>query len=180
MNISISCKNSEVEKWQREFIQDKLAKLKKYTDGPCEAHLVLSVEKFRQIVEINFMADGLNINSTEEAKEMGMAIDNAIEKVEKQLIKQRQKMRERKASEKAILPEKPADLAAEDQFGPASVTRIMESQKVVLKHMTPEDAVLEMQTQGTPFVVYRDTISTRICVLYRLKDGNYSLLETNG
>ncbi len=179
MNISITFRNSEVDKWQREFIEEKITKLKKYIDGPCEAHVVLSVEKFRQVAEINFLANGLNINSKEEAKEMSLAIDDAIEKVERQLKKHREKIRNHKAVNRG--PGAPPALDADlNQTEASTMARIVESQKVVLKHLSPEDAVIEMETQGSGFVVYRDASSARICVLYRLDDGNYALLETNG
>lgn len=179
MNISITFRNSEVDKWQREFIEDKITKLKKYIDGHCEAHVVLAVEKFRQVAEINFLANGLNINSKEEAKEMSLAIDNAIEKVERQLKKHREKIREHKAINKAP-GEPPALETGLTQTESTTTARIVQSQKIVLKHLSPEDAVIEMETQDSGFVVYRDASSARICVLYRLNDGNYALLETNG
>ncbi len=179
MNISITFRNSEVDKWQREFIEDKITKLRKYIDGPCEAHVVLAVEKFRQVAEINFLANGLNINSKEEAKEMSLAIDNAIEKVERQLKKHREKIREHKTVNRAS-GEPPAPDAALNQTEVSTTARIAEFRKVVLRHLSPEDAVLEMETQDSGFVVYRDASNGRICVLYRLNDGNYALLETNG
>lgn len=179
MNISITFRNSEVEKWQREFIEEKINKLKKYIDGTCEAHVVLSVEKFRQVAEINFVANGLNINSKEEAKEMSLAIDNAIEKVEKQLKKYREKMRDHKPAHRTSTePASREEVEVTEEVSP--VSRIVKTSKYILKHMSPEDAVMEIEMQQAGFVIYRDTVSSRICVLYRLNDGNYALLETNG
>src|SRR3972149_6097211 len=98
MIISVTFRNSEGEAWQREYVEEKLKKLKKYVDYPVEAHIVLSVEKFRNVAEINLSGNGLNINAKEEEKDMHSAIDNAIVKIERQLKKHKEKIRGHKNS----------------------------------------------------------------------------------
>jgi putative sigma-54 modulation protein len=161
--------------WQKELIDEKIRKLKKYIDGTCDIRVVLGVEKFRQVVEINFLTDGLNINSREEAKEMSQAIDIAIEKVERQLKKHREKIREFKTTELA-------DLKTNAETSPEAAKttgRIIEEEKYILKPMSLEDALVEMETESRRFVIYRDP-KGKIYVLYLRDDGNYGLLETNG
>ena len=63
MIISVTFRNSEGEAWQKEYVEEKLGKLKKYVDYPVEAHVVLSVEKFRNVIDINLTSNGLNINA---------------------------------------------------------------------------------------------------------------------
>ncbi len=93
MKISVTFRNAEGENWQKEYVEERLEKLKKYIDNPVDARVILSVEKFRNTAEINLMANGLNINSKEEEKDMHLAIDNAIEKIERQLKKRKEKIR---------------------------------------------------------------------------------------
>src|SRR3989304_9887155 len=92
MIISVTFRNSEGEAWQKEYVEDKLKKLKKYMDYPVDAHVVLSVEKFRNVADINLTSNGLNINAKEEEKDMHIAIDNAILKIERQLKRGRKKI----------------------------------------------------------------------------------------
>src|SRR4030066_1331514 len=96
MKISVTFRNSEGEKWQKVYAEEKIRKLKKYLDTPAEAHIILSVEKFRNLVEINLSANGWNINAKEKDKDMRLAIDKCIDKIEKQIKKQKEKIRERK------------------------------------------------------------------------------------
>ena len=93
MKISVTFRNAEGENWQKEYVEERLEKLKKYIDNPVDARVILSVEKFRNTAEINLTANGLNINSKEEEKDMHLAIDNAIEKIERQLKKHKEKIR---------------------------------------------------------------------------------------
>src|SRR4030043_296276 len=96
MKISVTFRNSEGEKWQKVYAEEKIRKLKKYLDTPAEAHIILSVEKFRNLVEINLSANGWNVNAKEKAKDMHLAIDKCIEKIEKQIKKQKEKIKTRK------------------------------------------------------------------------------------
>ena len=89
MNISITFRTSEGENWQKVYAEERITKLKRYLDMPAEAHIILSTEKFRSFAEINLSANGWNVNAKEEAKDMHLAIDRCIEKIEKQLKKQK-------------------------------------------------------------------------------------------
>jgi putative sigma-54 modulation protein len=93
MKISVTFRNKEGENWHKEYIDQRLKKLEKYLDTPVEARVVLSVEKFRNVAEVNLMTNGQNINAKEEAKDMYLAIDNAIEKIERQLKKRKIQMK---------------------------------------------------------------------------------------
>ncbi len=92
MNISVTFRNSEGEDWQKTYVQERIEKLKKYFDAPAEAHIILSTEKFRNVVEINLSANGWNVNAKEEDKDMHLAVDSCIDKIEKQLKKQKEKI----------------------------------------------------------------------------------------
>src|SRR3972149_11709786 len=93
MTISVTCRNTEGDTWQKEYVEEKLKKLTKYVDNPVEFHVVLSLEKFRNVAEINFSANGFTINAKEAEKDMRLAIDNAILKIERQLKKHKEKIR---------------------------------------------------------------------------------------
>ncbi len=71
MKISVTFRNKEGENWHKEYIEQKLKKVEKYMDTAVEARVVLSVEKFRNVAEVNLMTNGQNINAKEEAKPDG-------------------------------------------------------------------------------------------------------------
>ncbi len=177
MKISVTFRNTEGEEWQREYVEERLKKLKKYIDNPVDARVILSVEKFRNTAEINLLANGLNINGKEEEKDMHLAIDNAIEKIERQLKKRKEKVRGFKINPErngGFIGESPAE-EGED----ANDSKVVESRSVVLTPMSIDDAVLEMETTKNRFVIYRDTSTENVNVIYRREDGKYGLLEIN-
>jgi putative sigma-54 modulation protein len=175
MKISVTFRNTEGEDWQNTYVEERLTKLKKYIDHPVDAHVILSVEKFRNTAEIHLMANGLNINSKEQDKDMHLAIDNAIDKIERQLKKHKEKIRGFKSaasrSDEAVGEESGEE--AED----APESKVVETRMVVLNPMSIDDAVLEMETSKNHFVLYRDASTENVCVLYRRDDGALTLME---
>jgi len=177
MKVSLTFRNTGGEDWFKQVVDERLGKLQKYLDHPAEAHVVLSVEKFRHVAEISLSGDGANVIAKEEAKDMNTAIDNAVEKVERQLKKHKAKVREHKsgAARAESRPRRVEPAAEEETPAP----RVVETRKVVLRPMSLEDAVLEMETIRNHFLIYRDAASENVCVLYRREDGNFLLIETN-
>jgi putative sigma-54 modulation protein len=177
MKISVTFRNTEGEEWYKQYVNERLQKLKKYLDNPVEVHVVLSVEKFRNVAEINLSDNGLNVIGKEEAKEMQQAIDNAVEKIERQLKKHKEKIRVHKTN--ADRDGELTEGAFEDVDDSADV-RIVETRRAVLKPMTAEDAILELEGTKNRFFLFRDASTESVCVLYRRDDGRYGLIETNG
>ena len=175
MKISVTFRNAEGEEWQKEYVEEKLKKLKKYIDNPVDARVILSVEKFRNMAEINVLANGLNINSSEEDKDMHLAIDNAIEKIERQLKKHKERVRGFKTnpSRSGEFGGEAVEEVAEDSID----AKVVETRKMVLKPMSIEDAVLEMETTKNRFVIYRDSSTENVMVIYRREDGKFGLLD---
>jgi putative sigma-54 modulation protein len=175
MKITVTFRNSEGEDWQKEYAEERLEKLKRYIDNPVDAHVILSVEKFRNTAEINLMANGLSINSKEEEKDMHSAIDNAIEKIERQLKKRKEKIRVFKNNQSRSEASE-GELVGEDSEE-APESKVVETRKVVLKPMSIDDAVMEMETSKNRFVIYRDSSTEDVNVIYRREDGKFALME---
>lgn len=69
-----------------------------------------------------------------------------------------------------------ADAAAADGDG-ARAPRIISSRNYPVKPMTPEEAMMHLADEQDQFLVFRDSETERIGVLYKRKDGNYGLIE---
>ncbi|MDD5711654.1 MAG: ribosome-associated translation inhibitor RaiA [Smithellaceae bacterium] len=176
MKISVTFRNTEGDDWHKAYVDERLQKLKKYIDNPVDAHVVLAVEKFRNVAEINLKANGLNVNAKEEAKEMHLAIDEAIDKIETQLKKHKERIRGHKNNNnrEEMLAEGGAEEAEE-----APGVKVVETRKMVLEPMSMDDALLEMETTRNKFIIYRDSSTESVSLLYRRDDGKYALIETN-
>ncbi|MGD0279854.1 MAG: ribosome-associated translation inhibitor RaiA [Smithella sp.] len=176
MKISVTFRNGEGENWQKVYAEERIQKLNKYLSAPAEAHIIVSMEKFRNAAEINLSSNGWNINAKEEAKDIHIALDSCIDKIEKQLKKQREKVREHKPKSIRRGQEK---LAEGEEMEGTTANKIAETRKVILKPMSFDEAIMEIEETKDRFIIYRDSSSENVSVVYRRDDGNYTLIETN-
>lgn len=177
MKISVTFRNTEGDNWHKEYIDQKLKRLDKYLDTPVEARVVLSVEKFRNVAEVNLTTNGQILNAKEEAKEMSLAIDNAVDKIERQLKKRKERTRGHKTNAARSEGAAPREVYADDDE--AQEVRIVEMKRVVLKPMSLEDAIMEIDASRNRFVIYRDSSTEKVSIIYVRDDGKYALIETS-
>jgi putative sigma-54 modulation protein len=170
MEIVVTFRRMEPVESLRVYAQEKLSKLKKYLDIPIEAHVVLEVEKFRHIADVTVNVDGSTIKGVEETEDMYSAIDQVMDKIEIQVKKHRSKIRERRQeAPKAEASEEPAVQSGEE---PGIVV-----EKLVTKPMDPEEAAMQLNLSQQDFLVFRNSRSKEMNVLYKRRDGNLGLIE---
>ena len=174
MNTSVRFKNLEPSDALKSYVSEKLNRMEKYFNGPAEANVVLSIEKFRHSAEINIIGDRLTINGKEETGDMYSAIDMVLDKLEKQIKRSKQKIRERRASAKGrtrTIREEPSPRTEED------FVREVKIESLSVKPMDVEEAVLQMDLSDQSFLVFTNARSSLINVIYRRKDGHYGLVQ---
>jgi putative sigma-54 modulation protein len=174
MQTSVTFKNLEPSEHLKSYVTEKLNRFDKLLDNPAEAGVVLVVEKHRHIAEVNITGDRMSINGKEETGDMYSAIDMVLDKLEKQLKRSKQKIRERRASAKGqtrTIREEASRMAEEE---PAREVKI---ESLEYKPMDVEEAVLQMDLTDQGFLVFTNARSSQINVLYRRKDGHYGLIQ---
>lgn len=176
MQTSVTFKNIDPSEHLKSYVGDKLNRFDKYLYNPAEANVVLSVEKFRHMAEINITGDRLNINGKEETDDMYSAIDMVLDKLEKQIKKNKQKTREHRTGSKLwtqnIIEEDAAFTEDED----AGRVRI---RHIEYKPMDVEEAIMQMGLVTDNFLVFTNARTDKVNVLYRRKDGDYGLIQPN-
>ncbi|MFZ0243931.1 MAG: ribosome-associated translation inhibitor RaiA [Desulfobacterales bacterium] len=175
MQVSVTFKNLPPSEHLKTYVRDKLDRFDRLLDNPAEASVVLSVEKFRHIAEINITADRLNLIGKEEINDMYSAIDMVLDKLEKQLKKGKQKTRERRSGGKTSIKDIPADFTVspgdDDHHPQIKITNID------YKPMDVEEAVMQMDLLDDNFLVFTNARTDRVNVLYRRKDGHFGLIQ---
>ena len=69
-----------------------------------------------------------------------------------------------------------ADAAAPDDSA-SRQPRIIQARRYPVKPMTPEEAVMSLGEDSNQFIVFRDSDTERLSVLYKRKDGNFGLIQ---
>jgi putative sigma-54 modulation protein len=170
----VSFRNLEPSEHLKAYVSEKLNRFDKLLDNPAEAGVVLVVEKHRHIAEVNITGDRLTINGKEETGDMYSAIDMVLDKLEKQIKRSKQKIRERRTGAKGqtrTIREEPAPRTEED------FVREVKIESLDAKPMDVEEAVLQMDLSDQSFLVFTNARSSQINVIYRRKDGHYGLVQ---
>ena len=174
MQTSVTFKNIDPSDHLKAYVRDKLDRFDRFLDNPAEANVVLSVEKFRHIAEINITGDRLKINGKEETNDMYSAIDMVMGKLEKQIKKSKQKIRERRGRGGAKV-----DTAAGgfDYARPVDDEAEIIVKTLEYKPMDAEEAVMQLDLADDKFIVFTNARTDQINVVYRRNDGHYGLIQ---
>lgn len=146
-----------------------------FNDSTAATHVIIDVEKNRQIGEVIVYWRDHTLTAKETNADMYMALTRAIAKIEKQALKLKKKIIDRKQGAMptaAVAPQPDGQLEASPR-----PPRIIPARRYPIKPMTTEEAALRLSSEPEQFVVFRDADTERFGVLYKRKDGNYGLIE---
>ena len=174
MQTSVTFKNLDHSDNLKSYIQNKLDRFDKLLDNPAMATVVLSMEKFRRIAEINISGDRLNINGKEETDDIYSAIDNTLDKLKKQLKKNKTKIRAHRGGTKETDQKFPTEEPVSETLKPDVKVRVS---NIEYKPMDVEEAIMQMGIITNDFLVFTNAGNDEVNVLYRRKDGDYGLIQ---
>lgn len=176
MRVSIAGKGMEVSDYLKDLVTKKVTKLQRFFDEDTEAHITMSIQRSRHIVEVTIPFDGIVLRGEEATGDMYASVDGVIKKLEKQIHKHRTALKKR-LHENAFTKEDEAfELSLADEKRPT----VVRTKKFVVKPMDIEEAKMQMELLGHQFFVFRNAVTNEINVMYLRHDGDYGLIEPDG
>ena len=97
MQINVSGHHIEVTNSLRQYVEKKLERLERHYYQVTNVHAILRVEKQGQKAEATIRIQGGDIFAEAESDDLYAAIDMLVDKLDRQLIKQKEKMKDHKA-----------------------------------------------------------------------------------
>ena len=188
MKISYTGRHEEFPSKQRAKLEAKLQKISKLLDrkGEREAHVILTQERFLRKVEITLNVWDHAMVGVGSDRDLVTAAHDALEKLEKQILKVRNRWRDTKRhKDKSAAPVEseappPAEIFPRNAKGTAKSGRkkvFRVNNRDGNKPMTLDEAMLEME-DSQDYMVYRDAKTDRVTVLMRRPDGHFDLIES--
>jgi len=177
MQVAVTFRHMETDEGIKAYVRDKVQKLQKYIEYPKEVHVVLAVEKFRHIAEITIVGDGGAFNSQGRDNDLYAAIDQMVDKMERQIRERRGKIRRKRAipsSPKALFPRsgKVGEGKEEGEIPP-----LIQRKRTIAKPMSLEEALSQLYLSKKDFLVFINSDSGQMNVVYRSKNGGYGWVE---
>ncbi|MBI2433290.1 MAG: ribosome-associated translation inhibitor RaiA [Candidatus Hydrogenedentes bacterium] len=184
MNVKVTGRHMDLTDALRNYIHSGLRKVETHFDRLMDADVVLDVQKHRHIAEVNLHANGVRIHGKEASSDMYASVDAVFAKLEKQIRKHKERInrhqprtaREERDYAHAIIsvnPDNGQELEAEAPYRPREIHR----EKLPMKPMNVEEAVLQLELVDDPFLVFSNADTSRVNVLYSRDDGTYGLIE---
>jgi putative sigma-54 modulation protein len=113
---------------------------------------------------------------------MYASIENAVEKIIRQVKRYRSKIRDHKREPLNHGRELPHQVLFVPENGAEEVSKtpqIVRQETIIAREMNVDDAVMQMDLLNTEFLVFTNAISRRVNVVYRMPDGHYGLIEAH-
>ena len=157
-----------------DYIEAKIGKLDKYLENPNDvtANVVVKVKGKDQKVEVTIPMKKLILRAEDTHNDLYAAIDLVSEKLERQIRKNKTRMKKRIKE----ITDINIDFKVDKEEGEKG--RIVKRKLVETKPMNEEEAILQMNLLGHDFFVFTNEATNQINILYRRKDTNYGIIET--
>ena len=157
------------------YVSEKVGKLDKYFENPEEisANILVRIRGIEQIVEVTIPIKNAVIRAEERSKDLYEAIDLVVDKLERQIRKNKTKIQKKK--NKVRLPEFNIDYQIEEKE--ETKGKIVKEKIMETKPMSREEAILQMELVDHDFYVFKDDKTLETSVVYRRKDGNYGVID---
>ena len=176
MQISVTFRRMQANEGIREYVKGKAQRLEKYIENPREAHVVLSVERFLHTAEITLVGDGFLLNSVGKENDLYKAIDQMLEKAERQIREKREKRRKRAGSLSPKTVPTPLEEPLENREEMDDLP-LIKRRRTPVKPMSLEEAVAQMSASKKDFLVFFNSDSKQLNVLCRGKNGGVEWVE---
>lgn len=200
-NIAVTGRHVHVTEAMKAYAKDKLEKLDRFGDRIIDILVTMDIQKLEHKVDMVLKYGHTLIKSHGSSTDMYVSIDQAVNKLQAQLVKYKSRLHEHYAkgypvidvpvtiygpSEEPVTDEEielfevngeiedATKKQLEDRFKFHQIVRV-ESQP--LKILTKDEAIMKMELSGAPFMVYRSEEKRTLEIIYRLEDGNFGIVE---
>lgn len=173
MNFIFTSRKCEVDQTTKDRTAKKLSKLNKFFKNDCEVLVIFLGQKHSLYgVEVTIDYKGLVFRAEQEAQDIFSAVDQIIDTLVRQIIKNKTRLEKRVHSSSNDLPsELLSDNHSEEEY------QIIKNKKFYVKPMDVEEAILQMNMLNHEFFAFLDAAGEKVNIVYRRKDGNYGLIE---
>lgn len=180
MAVECTGRNIDVSPSLKAFAEERAKRLERHLGGPARVRVVLTHEKHRYGAEIIATHRRQRWTAVEETPSLRAALAAAFAKIDTQAKKDAEKRRDRKHRTPAV----PGRRAASRVHEPAAAEppagsdghRIVRTGALPAKPMSVEEAALRIAGSRQDFLVFRDSSSEKVSVLYRRHDGDFGLI----
>ena len=177
MEIIIHGDKIKVTEAMKSYIEDKLGRLDKYLENSdnIRANVIVKVKGHLQTMEITIPLKSFILRSEETQEDFYAAVDKTIDKLERQIRKNKTRLMSRNSKPSYDFNFEMIDFDKEEE---KEESKIVKRKTIEVKPMDEEEAILQMELLGHQFYMYKDADTNKPAVVYKRNDGNYGVIES--
>ena len=168
MKVTITAKKLNINQAFTDYAVQKLsAKLDRFFPEEAEAKITLEERRDLIILELTVKYNGIIYRAEQSAKDKNDALDVTVDRVIRQIRKQKTKVEKslRSGAFEGLAPE-----AEEPEY------EVIREKKFLLRPMSVDEAILQMNLLDHTFFMFKNADSGQVNVVYKRDEGNYAVL----
>lgn len=170
MKVKITGRHLTVSSALKAYIQDRMDRLNRYGGRIGTAQVQLEVQKYRHIAEAQVLVNGKTIQGKTFTREMYQTIDLLLEKLERQVKKQKEKLNpKRSLSTTPELPPKALKKKKKETLLPTI--------RPILPQLTVQEAVGQIGKGAMPFLIFMNESVQRVQIVHKMDNGQLQLID---
>lgn len=176
MKINIRGEKLEITDSMKKYAEEKLEKLDKYFENPNEVQgkVLAKLQGPKQKVEITVPIKNIVLRVEEVGEDFYATIDTALDKLERQIRKNKTKIESRKKK-------KNADYMyfsfVDEDIKEENTNKIVKRKTIELQPMDEDEAILQMELLNHDFFLFKDSNTNKVSLIYRRNDKDYGIIE---
>jgi len=178
MRFVFTGKNMTITEGLKERTIRKLSRLEKLLPDNAEVHVTFGTNKHLTKMEVSVPLHKRILRAEVSDPDVGHCLDHAVDILERQVVKYKTRLRDRRrrsvATNEELLYIEGMEVPA-DTTGPEII--IHRTKRFALKPMDAQEAVMEMELLNHDFYVFRNSWTDEVNVVYKRNDGEYGLIE---
>ncbi len=184
-NIQITGRHVEITESMKDYAIEKISRIERILNRIIDVNVIMDIQRLEHRVEIILKAGNTSIRSKASTTDMYVSIDQAVDKLETQILKYKSKIQDHHAKGHAILnmpvniisKEEDFEVQEDNESQRFKPHKVIKQKTIPLKMLTYDEAVMKMELSDDSFMLFKNEVDQKLKVIYKTKDGNYGIIE---
>jgi ribosome hibernation promoting factor len=191
-DIQVTGRHVEITDSMKDYAIEKISRIERFINRIIDVNVIMDIQKLDHRVEIILKFGNIKISSKASSTDMYVSIDQAVDKLEAQVLRYKSKLQDHHAKGHHVLNmqvdvvsplEIEEDLGiSEESMNGEEITKfkphkLVKQETRPLKTLTYEEALMKMDLSKDSFLIFKNEADQKLKVIYRRSDGNFGIIE---
>ncbi len=187
-NVQITGRHIEITDAMKDYAMEKVSKIERFLHRIIDINIIMDIQRLDHRVEIVLKTGNIKVASSASTTDMYASIDQAVDKLQAQILRYKSKLQDHHAKGHAVLNMNVNVLSANgseiedaetegEEGSPFQFHRIVKNETRPLKTLTYDEAIMKMELSGDAFMIFKNEEDLKLKVIYRRSDGHFGIIE---